>query len=86
MVSKFKVIVGAVCLACAGLASAALVPGGVVLNDVQELVRGNNSEPETLDPALVSGEHARNIVRNLFEGLTAANENGRIVPDRKSVV
>lgn len=80
MVSKFKVVAGAVCLLCAGWASAATVPGGVKLHDVQELVRGNNSEPDSMDPAIISGEHARNISRNLFEGLTAVNENGRIMP------
>ena len=67
-------------LACGGLVMAANVPAGVKLNDKQELVRNNGSEPETLDPALASGVPANNIIRDLFEGLTAVDSNGKVVP------
>lgn len=77
---NIKAVVGAVGLVCAGLTHAATVPPGVKLHDVQELVRGNSSEPESLDPSLASGVHSNNILRDLFEGLTAANETGRVVP------
>lgn len=75
-----KMLAGAVLLACAGLAAAATVPAGVKLHETQELVRNNGSEPETLDAALASGVPANNIIRDMFEGLTAADANGKIVP------
>ena len=58
----------------------ATVPAGVKLHDKQELVRNNGSEPETLDPANASGVPANNIIRDLFEGLTAVDSNGKVVP------
>ena len=50
-----RALTSATLLACAGLAGAATVPAGVKLNDSQELVRNNGSEPETLDPMRASG-------------------------------
>ena len=70
----------AMLLACAGLATAATLPAGVKLHDSQELVRNNGSEPETLDPALASGVPANNVIRDLFEGLTATDGDGKVVP------
>lgn len=67
-------------LACGGVALAATVPAGVKLHDKQELVRNNGSEPETLDPALASGVPANNVIRDLFEGLTAVDSGGKVVP------
>jgi oligopeptide transport system substrate-binding protein len=67
------------CLA-APFATQAAVPAGVPLHAKQELVRNNASEPESLDPANVEGVPASNIARDLFEGLTAADNNGHIVP------
>ncbi len=75
-----RALSGAALLACAGLVSAATLPAGVKLHDTQELVRNNGSEPETLDPALASGVPANNVIRDMFEGLTAADANGKIVP------
>ena len=79
---KFKTcaLVAALGLAYGGLALAANVPAGVKLADKQELVRNNGSEPETLDPALASGVPANNIIRDLFEGLTAVDSSGKVVP------
>lgn len=61
-------------------AFAAKVPAGVQLAAKQELVRNNGSEPESLDPALAESVGANNIARDLFEALTAADNEGRIVP------
>ena len=62
------------------LAMAANVPAGVQLHAKQELVRNNGSEPETLDPALASGVPANNVIRDMFEGLTAVDNTGKVVP------
>ncbi len=70
----------ALTLAFCGFAAAATIPAGVVLHDKQELIRNNGSEPETLDPALASGVPANNVIRELFEGLTASDSTGAIVP------
>jgi oligopeptide transport system substrate-binding protein len=75
-----KALAGAALLAFAGLAAAATVPAGVKLHETQELVRNNGSEPETLDAALATGVPANNVIREMFEGLCAADNNGKIVP------
>jgi oligopeptide transport system substrate-binding protein len=41
---------------------------------------GNGPEPETLDPHRVEGVSAGNIVRDLYEGLTAVGADGGAVP------
>jgi len=64
----------------AGLTLAATVPPGVQLDAKQEMVRNNGSEPDTLDPARAEGVPANNVIRELFEGLTAADGAGKIVP------
>ena len=61
-------------------AFAAKVPAGVQLHPKQELVKNNGSEPESLDPALAESVGANNLARDLFEALTAADNNGNIVP------
>ena len=61
-------------------AFAAVIPPGTQLHATQTLVRNNGSEPETLDPALAESVGANNITRDLFEGLTANDNVGRIVP------
>ncbi|WP_201799110.1 peptide ABC transporter substrate-binding protein [Rhodoferax aquaticus] len=73
-------LVGAILMGFALAASAATVPAGVKLHDKQEMTRNNGSEPETLDPALAEGVPANNIIRDLFEGLTATNGAGTTVP------
>lgn len=67
-------------LAYGSVALAATLPAGVKLHDKQELVRNNGSEPETLDPANASGVPANNVIRDLFEGLTAVDSSGKVVP------
>jgi oligopeptide transport system substrate-binding protein len=70
----------AIAMALGSAAFAANVPAGVQLAAKQELVRNNGSEPETLDPALASGVPANNVIRDMFEGLTAVDNNGKVVP------
>ncbi len=61
-------------------AQAAVVPAGVQLHATQTLIRNNGSEPETLDPAVAESVGANNITRDLFEGLTANDADGKTVP------
>ncbi|MEN8720339.1 MAG: peptide ABC transporter substrate-binding protein [Oceanococcaceae bacterium] len=46
----------------------------------QILHRGNGAEPQTLDPHRAEGVPASNILRDLYEGLTAEAPNGDLVP------
>jgi oligopeptide transport system substrate-binding protein len=71
---------GAIALVLASSAFAAVIPPGVQLNTTQTLIRNNGSEPESLDPAVAETVGANNITRDLFEGLTANNQDGKIVP------
>ncbi len=50
------------------------VPAGNIFS------RGNGPEPESLDPHLARSEAALNILRDLYEGLTALDARGRLVP------
>jgi oligopeptide transport system substrate-binding protein len=45
-----------------------------------DLVMLNGAEPETLDPAIITGQPEMRVVESLFEGLTAFNRQGRAVP------
>ncbi|PSW21085.1 oligopeptide ABC transporter substrate-binding protein OppA [Photobacterium sanctipauli] len=58
---------------------AADVPAGVKLADKQELVRGNGTEVESLDPQKVSGVPESNVIRDLLEGLVNQDSNGKLV-------
>ena len=60
--------------------TAATIPPGVQLHPTQTLIRNNGSEPETLDPALAESVGANNLTRDLFEGLTANDAEGKTVP------
>jgi oligopeptide transport system substrate-binding protein len=57
-----------------------VVPKGVQLHARQELLRSNAVEPESLDPAQSETINSAAIVLDLFEGLTATDNGGRIVP------
>ena len=48
--------------------------------DPTTLRRGNGPEPETLDPQLARTDAAFNILRDLFEGLTAVGPDGAAAP------
>jgi oligopeptide transport system substrate-binding protein len=46
---------------------------------------GNGAEPQTLDPAIVTGVPGANILRDLYEGLVIVAPDGHIIPgDAKS--
>ncbi|MGI9245891.1 MAG: peptide ABC transporter substrate-binding protein [Steroidobacteraceae bacterium] len=48
--------------------------------DPTTLRRGNGPEPDSLDPQLARTDAAFNILRDLFEGLTAVGPDGAAVP------
>jgi oligopeptide transport system substrate-binding protein len=48
--------------------------------DTTTLKRGNGPEPDTLDPQRARTDGAFNILRDVFEGLTAVGPDGRAVP------
>ncbi|TVQ41358.1 MAG: peptide ABC transporter substrate-binding protein [Wenzhouxiangella sp.] len=56
------------------------LPLPALLAESQVLFRGNGEEPQTLDPHLAEGVPSANILRDLFEGLTTTDPDGRIVP------
>ena len=58
---------------------AAQIPADVKLADQQELVRGNGTEPESLDPQKVSGVPEANIIRDLLEGLVNQDAKGKML-------
>ncbi|MEM6822995.1 MAG: peptide ABC transporter substrate-binding protein [Verrucomicrobiota bacterium] len=45
-----------------------------------DLIFINGSEPQTLDPSIITGQLEGRICNALFEGLTARNSKGQIVP------
>jgi oligopeptide transport system substrate-binding protein len=55
-------------------------PPESALASVQIVHRGNAEEPQTLDPHRAEGVPATTILRDLFEGLTTTEPDGRIVP------
>jgi oligopeptide transport system substrate-binding protein len=76
-------LAASVCVAAASnvhVVHAAIVPPGVQLAAKQELVRNNASEVETLDPNLAESVPSNNVTRDLFEGLTATDADGTVVP------
>ncbi|UTV26842.1 ABC transporter substrate-binding protein [Photobacterium atrarenae] len=58
---------------------AAEVPAGVKLAAKQEMVRGNGTEVESLDPQKVSGVPESNVIRDLLEGLVNQDGHGNLV-------
>jgi len=55
-------------------------PAPEVLDEKQELRRGNGEEPRTLDPHRSQGVPEGNILRDLFEGLITEAPDGEIIP------
>jgi len=70
----FAVIVGSV--ACDHQSASRDVSG----NEARILRRGLPGEPRTLDPQLADDNYSFQIVRDLYEGLTAEDSSGRVVP------
>jgi len=54
--------------------------GGWTLNAPADLVLCNGDEPQTLDPAIVTGQLEGRLDLALFEGLTTRNAKGDIIP------
>jgi oligopeptide transport system substrate-binding protein len=75
-----NILLTSLCLGGIGMSLAAVVPAGIQLHSKQEMVRNNGSEPDTLDPARAEGVPANNVIRDLFEGLTAVDGAGNTVP------
>ena len=73
-------LVAALAACVAGPTAAAVIPSGTALSPRQELVRNNGTEPETLDPALTESLVSASILLDLFEGLTASDQHGDVVP------
>ncbi|SFF58449.1 oligopeptide transport system substrate-binding protein [Fontimonas thermophila] len=57
-----------------------LLTGAVWAGQPDVLRIGNGPEPETLDPHRAEGVSAGNILRDLYEGLTALAPDGRPIP------
>lgn len=45
-----------------------------------EFVRGNNADPESLDPLHARSEPALNVLRDLYEGLTTLDATAQVIP------
>nr|WP_321461394.1 peptide ABC transporter substrate-binding protein [uncultured Vibrio sp.] len=56
------------------------IPKNIQLAAEQVLVRANDAEAATLDPAKAEGMPEMHILRDLFEGLVIQDRNGNIVP------
>ena len=56
------------------------LPDGVQLAPEQHLVRANDAEAATLDPAKAEGLPEMHVIRDLFEGLVIQDRDGNIVP------
>ena len=81
MLSPFKLSASvALCLLLAGQSLAADIPAGIQLHPTQTFVRSNGSEPESMDPAVAETVPANQILRDMFEGLTATDTSGKVVP------
>jgi len=61
-------------------ALAANVPAGTELAANQELVRGNGTEVQSIDPHKTQGVPESNVIRELLEGLVNQDENGNTIP------
>jgi len=54
--------------------------GGWTLSEPADLTICNGDEPQTLDPAIITGQLEGRLALALFEGLTTRNAKGDIVP------
>lgn len=61
-------------------AGADTLPAGTTLAKQQHLVRANDAEAATLDPAKAEGLPEMHILRDLFEGLVIQDRDGNITP------
>ena len=75
-----KVLLGAAILSTTFNAYASPVPAGTELAKKQEIILTNNAEVTSIDPAKQGAEPAFNLGRDLFEGLTLQDKEGRTIP------
>ncbi len=75
-----RALLGAAILSTSLNAYANPVPAGTVLAEKQEIVLNNGSEVTSIDPAKQGAEPAFNLGRDLFEGLTLQDKEGRTIP------
>ncbi|WP_414148697.1 peptide ABC transporter substrate-binding protein [Erwinia sp. BNK-24-b] len=80
MRTAFRCTLTLLALAVSASLYAADVPPGTALADRQEIVRHIKDEPASLDPAKAVGLPEIQVIRDLFEGLTNQDAQGRIVP------
>lgn len=59
---------------------ASAIPKDAKLAKIQILNIGNGEDPKTLDPQKCNESTCSAIIRQLFEGLVQADENGKIIP------
>ncbi len=55
-------------------------PSGVTLAEAQEITLNNGAEVTSIDPAKQAAEPAFNLGRDLFEGLTIQDKQGKTIP------
>lgn len=60
--------------------AAETLPKGIQLATEQHLVRANDAEAATLDPAKAEGLPEMHVIRDLFEGLVIQDRDGNIIP------
>lgn len=77
---KFQLsLLASVMLTCLP-ATAATVPDNIKLADTQHIVRGNDAEVATLDPANAEGLPEMHVIRDIFEGLVIQDKDGNVIP------
>lgn len=80
-ITKKSLIALGILTALAGnTALAATIPAGVELAQKQELVKGNGSEVQSLDPHKIEGTPESNVSRDLLEGLVISDLQGHPIP------
>lgn len=67
-------------LSIVALISFPFLPGCRSQSSASRIVIVNGPEPESLDPQVITGQLEGRIVKALFEGLTAWNAKGEIIP------
>lgn len=81
MVKTFRMTLAAISLSSIITpAIAANPPAGAQLAEQQQIVRHIKDEPASLDPLKAVGLPEIQVIRDLFEGLTNQDEQGKIVP------
>ncbi|THB83576.1 peptide ABC transporter substrate-binding protein [Pantoea allii] len=81
MVKTFRMTLAAISLSSVFTpAIAANLPAGAQLAEQQQIVRHIKDEPASLDPLKAVGLPEIQVIRDLFEGLTNQDAQGKIVP------